>query len=133
MDLFFWVLVLVIVVVAFFIGKKIGSLIASSKFNEELKLARLDAVKRSRSIIGGQVSEQLAPYLPGFNHKPSESRFIGKPIDFIVFKGMDDKKIEEIVFVEVKSGNSQLNAQEKMLKQAVLDKRVSWEELRLNV
>ena len=75
---------------------------------------RKDAILRSRSVLGGHFSEQLAPYLPDFEYLPTECRFIGKPIDFIVFKGMDDKKIDEIIFVEVKSGNAKLSSQEKI-------------------
>jgi predicted Holliday junction resolvase-like endonuclease len=52
-------------------------------------------------------------------------------VDFVVFKGMDEKEIFEIVFVEVKSGDSQLSQQEQRLRDAVLAKRVSWREYRV--
>jgi len=76
-------------------------------------------------------SEQLAPFLPDFNYNPTECRFIGKPFDFLVFKGMDSQQIEEIVFVEVKSGNSKLSPVERNLKDAVKKKKVSWKEYRI--
>jgi predicted Holliday junction resolvase-like endonuclease len=62
--------------------------------------------KLSRSILGGVFSEQVALFLPDFpkDLKASEARFIGKPIDFLIFKGMDDQHISEVVFVEIKSG-----------------------------
>ena len=69
--------------------------------------------------------------MPNFKHLPTECTFIGKPIDFLVFKGSDEKKIDEIVFVEVKSGNSRLSTHEKNLKDAVENKRVRWEEYRI--
>ena len=49
-------------------------------------------------------SEQVAPFFANFRKdlKASEARFIGKPIDFLVFKGMDEQNISEVVFVEVK-------------------------------
>ncbi len=83
-----------------------------------------------RSILGGMFSEQIAPFLPGFpkDLKASEARFIGKPVDFIFFKGMDDQNISEVVFVEVKSGNSHLSKNESWLRAAILEKRVRWEE-----
>ena len=34
-------------------------------------------------------AEQLATYLPNFPFSPTEAKFIGAPIDFLVFKGMD--------------------------------------------
>jgi predicted Holliday junction resolvase-like endonuclease len=83
-----------------------------------------------RSILGGMFSEQIAPFLPSFpkDLKASEARFIGKPVDFIFFKGMDDQNISEVVFVEVKSGNSHLSKNESWLRAAILEKKVRWEE-----
>ena len=75
--------------------------------------------------------EQLSPFLPGFNYSPNECRFIGKPIDFVVFKGADGKEIKEVVFVEVKSGSSKLSSIEKSLKDTVMEGRVRGEEYRV--
>ena len=86
---------------------------------------------KSRAVLGGQFSEQLAPYLPNFNYLPTECRFIGKPIDFLVFKGMDEKNITEVIFVEAKSWKSKLSSQEKSLKEAIENKKVRWEEYRV--
>ena len=76
--------------------------------------------------MSGQFSEQIAPYLPEFPFKPTEARFIGKPVDFVVFKGMDEKKIDGVVFVEVKTGKSQLSSVEKSLKETIQNKKVEW-------
>jgi len=50
----------------------------------------------------------------------------GAPIDFLVFKGMDAQHIEEVIFVEVKSGSARLNHNEHSLKDAIDSKRVRW-------
>ena len=100
-------------------------------WNEELPIQRKQAIEKSRAVLGGQFSEQLAPYFPDFPYNPNEVKFIGKPIDFIIFKGMDKKDINEVVFVEVKSGDSQLNMSEKKLKNAIENKKVSWFEYRI--
>ena len=113
------------------LGAKIARLSRDKFWEEQMVQERKDAVMRSRSVLGGQFSEQLAPYLPDFPFSPTECRFLGKPIDFIVFKGMDDKKIEEIVFVETKSGKSRLSSQEKGLKEAIEKRKVSWKEYRV--
>jgi len=54
------------------------------------KEIRKDAVKKSRAAIAGRVTEQIAPYLPEFKYNPKDARFIGSPIDFIVFDGLDE-------------------------------------------
>ncbi|MDR3276365.1 MAG: hypothetical protein LBT11_04005 [Treponema sp.] len=96
---------------------------------EDVVAARL---KQSRAVLGGLVSEQMAPLLPGFPYDPGDCRFVGKPVDFLVFKGMNGKNISEVVFLEVKSGaNRALNDQEKKLRAAVQAGRVRWEEIAL--
>jgi predicted Holliday junction resolvase-like endonuclease len=96
---------------------------------EDIVKARL---KQSRAVLGGLVSEQMAPLLPGFPFDPGDCRFVGKPIDFIVFKGMNEKDISEVIFLEVKSGAAkQLNDQEKRLRDAIQAGRVRWAEFDL--
>ena len=90
--------------------------------------AKKAAVQRSRSVLSGMFAEQLAPYLPNFPFSPTEAKFIGAPIDFLVFKGMDAQSIEEVIFVEVKSGSARLNHNEHSLKDAIINTRVRWHE-----
>ena len=96
---------------------------------EEEEKIRNDAIQRSCSTILGKVGEQLAPLLLfenyGINLK--DIRFLGSPVDFIVFKGLYDGNPEEIIFVEVKSGNStNLTPRERMVKKLIEEKKVSW-------
>ena len=98
----------------------------------EWESGKLEAIvktrlKQSRAVIGGLVSEQIAPLLPDFPFDPGDCRFIGKPVDFIVFRGMNEQNISEVIFLEVKSGTSKnLNPQEKRLREAVKAGRVRW-------
>jgi len=96
-----------------------------------IKGFRQDAVSRSRSTLLGKLWEHVAPFLPKFRYNPADMKFIGSPIDYIVFDGMGDKKIDKVVFLEIKSANSTLNAQEKRLKEAINKKKVKWEEFRI--
>ena len=113
------------------VGYLLGKYVARKEHKEQIPEIRETAIKQSRAVLSGQFSEQIAPYLPDFPYKPTEARFIGKPVDFIVFKGMDEKKIEEVVFVEVKTGQSQLSSVEKSLKSAIENKKISWNEYRV--
>jgi predicted Holliday junction resolvase-like endonuclease len=91
---------------------------------------RADARQRSQSVIVGKVTEHLVPYFPEFQFNPKDARFIGSPVDFIVFDGLDDDALGDVVFVEVKTGTGSLTKRERQVRDAVLDKRVRWEELR---
>jgi predicted Holliday junction resolvase-like endonuclease len=68
---------------------------------EEEKRIRDDAINKSTATILGRVGEQLAPLLIFNNYgiNPKEIRFLGNPVDFIAFKGLEDGRIEEIVFI----------------------------------
>lgn len=105
----------------------ISLIIQKFKFNSMIKSIRADAIKRSRAVIGGQISEQVAPFLPDFPCDAADVRFIGKPVDFIGFVGLSKTdKVDEIVFIEVKTGDSKLSDREKEVKRAVEEKRVRY-------
>ena len=114
-----------------YIGYKLGSLVKDQEWNEKLPKIRQDSVKKSREVLTGQFSEQLAPFMPNFPYSPTECKFLGKPIDFIVFKGLDKKEPSEIVFVEVKSGKSNLSTVERKIRDIVNKKKVKWVEYRV--
>lgn len=95
------------------------------------KEAAKAALERSRHVLKGQAAEQLAPLSGAFSYLPSDSRFLGSPIDYLVFDGLSEDQELEIVFLEVKSGKSQLTAREAKIREAVKAGRVRWEELRL--
>jgi predicted Holliday junction resolvase-like endonuclease/DNA-directed RNA polymerase subunit RPC12/RpoP len=103
--------------------------LATWKADEENKI-RADAIQKSRSTITGQVTEHIVPHLPGFTFNPKDARFIGSPIDFVVFDGLDQDDLRDIVFIEVKTGTSGLTPRERQVRQAVLERKVKWVELR---
>ena len=97
---------------------------------EEKERAIREAIQQSRVVLGGKFTEQMAPYLPQFNYDPTEARFIGSPIDLIVFPGLSRGEPEEIVIMEIKSGRSaQLTPQERKIRQLIEDGMVRWELL----
>ena len=121
------VVVLLAAVLVFIIGYRMG------KASETL--SRREFETRSRSTMRGQIAEHFAPFLPDFpaDLKASEARFIGKPVDFLVFKGMDEQDITELVFVEIKTGKARLTNTEKQVRNAIMEKRVRWHEYRTDL
>lgn len=113
------------------LGMFIGRVMAEKSFVGRVESERCDAVKRSRSVLNGQLSEQLAPFLPGFPGDPTEVRFIGKPVDFIYFCGASRGAIDEVVFIEVKTGESALSPVERSLKKAIEKGHVRYVEYRI--
>jgi len=98
---------------------------------ERVKEIREDAIKKSRLVLEGKFKEQLAPVLPEFIYNPTDARFLGSPIDFIIFNGLSGDSTDEVVFLEVKSGKAQLTEREAILKEVIEKKKVRWELLRV--
>ena len=92
---------------------------------------RADAVARSLAVTVGKVSEQLVPYLPGFGYNPKDARFLGSPVDFVVFDGLDAGALRRVVFLEVKTGAAALSTRERQIRDAIESGRISWDELRV--
>lgn len=106
-------------------------IIQTIRLHKDHASLRSDAVKRSRSVIGGQLAEQVAPFLPGFPCHPGDARFIGKPVDFIAFPGLtEDDTVHEVLLIEVKTGKSSLSSREKEIRRAVAEGRVRYVEYR---
>jgi predicted Holliday junction resolvase-like endonuclease len=92
---------------------------------------RDDAVQRSLAVTAGKVHEQLIPYLPAFPYNPKDARFLGSPVDLVVFDGLSQGRVRRIVFVEVKTGGAGLTGRERMVREAVREGEVQWVELRV--
>jgi predicted Holliday junction resolvase-like endonuclease len=97
---------------------------------------RKDSIYRSRSTLKGRIAEQMAPVLPDFRFNPADARFIGSPVDYIIFDGLtrvaDEKEDEiQIVFMDVKKGSGALTRTQRMIKQAVEKKSVAWKTMRI--
>lgn len=99
---------------------------------EAEKEIRKDAIDKSSSVTMGKMTEHMVPYLPGFGFNPSDARFIGSPIDLIVFDGLGNDEVKKIVFVEIKTGVSTLSTRERMVRDAVIAKNIEWLEVKAN-
>ncbi|OGN94748.1 MAG: Holliday junction resolvase [Chloroflexi bacterium RBG_13_51_18] len=100
------------------------------KWQADMEQARKSAVQQSRAVLGGKFTEQMVPFFPDFKYDPTEVRFIGSPIDLIVFPGLAQGDPQEIVILEVKTGKSAgLTPAQKKIRQLIEDGMVRWEEI----
>ena len=129
-------LILVIVFLLWAFTSKIKQL--NIYYASSLKAERADAVKKSKSVIRGQISEQMLPIFPDFPYDISEVKFLGNPVDFILFKGMGKvaQNIEgaeiEVVIAEVKTGNAQPTKIQRAVRKALKEGRFRFEQWRVN-
>jgi predicted Holliday junction resolvase-like endonuclease len=97
----------------------------------QVDAARAQSRMLSRSSRDGVGGENVAPWMPGFPYEPRDASFLGKPVDYVVFDGLDDGELREIVFVEVKTGQSGMTKRGQQIRRAVRDGRVSHRLVRL--
>jgi predicted Holliday junction resolvase-like endonuclease len=96
------------------------------------KEIREDAIKKSQAVIRGKATEHLLPYLPEFDYNPQDARFLGTPVDLVVFDGLSEGHLRQVVFVEVKSGQrAALSPRERWVQHCITRRRVRYEILHL--
>ena len=106
------------------IGWLIWYLIAKIHFRQKMKNQKNNAIKRSKSIVLWQINEQIAPLLPSFPYDYKDAVFLGKGVDYIIFDGLGNGNLKEIIFLEVKSNKSNLNRNEKTIRDSILRKKI---------
>ena len=80
----------------------------------------LKFANRSQVVKRGQMLEQFAPLLKDFTSPLENFVFIGKKFDYLVINE------DEVLFLEIKSGDAQLNDSEKRLKNLIDNKKVRY-------
>lgn len=105
----------------------------------EIKQAQKRSNDVQRNVIKGQMAERFAPFMNGFSYNPSDCRFLGEPIDYIIFHNLHqcadgEVGIDEvaIVFLEIKTGNAKLKKRQEILKQVILNGQIEFETLRID-
>lgn len=81
---------------------------------------------KSKEVRLGAIAETLTPFLQGFPYDPKALRPLGNPIDYIAFEE------EEVVFIEVKSGNATLTTKQRKIKDLIETGKVRFEIHRIN-
>lgn len=103
------------------------------KIKDEVKLA----LDKQRNVIKGQLSEQLTPFMKGFPYSPSDLKFFGNGFDYICVSNMTearetDTSIDEIIFIDIKTGKSRLSNIQKKIRDAIVEGRVYWETITID-
>lgn len=92
------------------------------------KLVKVTGQKKSSEVKTGFMAESLLPLTEQFPCDPKSLRFLGAPIDYISFN-YDDM---EITFIECKTGDSQLNDNQRKVRDMIEQGKVKFVTVRLN-
>ena len=134
-DLLSLILILVGVVVGvgvgFLVGRALTERSLELEYRDREQEARQESVRHSRAALSGQFLEKLAPHFPDFPYEPTDIRFLGTPVDYVVFDGLSEGAVHQVVFLEVKSGGSGLTTKERRVRDAVEAGAVRWDVYRV--
>ncbi|MSU74842.1 hypothetical protein EXS57_03670 [Candidatus Kaiserbacteria bacterium] len=93
------------------------------KARANLKSKRLHKAAHTQSVNIGFISEKMITTLEDFTakgYRHADCRSIFQPIDFLIFKGLSEKRVvSEIFFAEVKSGSARLNTDQKEIREVI--------------
>ena len=111
---------------------------AKIRYRQDLERARKESVQQSRRALKGKLAEQMAPLMGGFPYLPADCRFLGDPIDYVVFDGYASVKDEKrgadqlsVVLVDIKQGQARLTASQRAIRDAVNQGRVSFQVIQI--
>lgn len=88
---------------------------------------KLLSQKKSSEVRLGQIGEHFAPLLQDFPYNSKNVRFLGSPIDFVVFELEQDK----IVFVEFKTGKAKETAKQRHIRDIIKNGNVEYQLMRV--
>jgi len=89
---------------------------------------KLISSKKQSEVRLGQVSEHFAPLLKDFPYDSKNVRFLGSPIDFVVFEFEQEK----IVFIEFKTGNSKESSRQRTVRKIIESGNVEYKLMTVN-
>jgi predicted Holliday junction resolvase-like endonuclease len=96
------------------------------EFKKRQKLIITKAQITTRAVNIGKNLEKILPTMEDFKWTVPDCKFLGDPIDLIVFDGLSTHNVNSISFVEVKSGHATLKKNQKSIRDAIEDKKVSY-------
>ena len=89
---------------------------------------KLISSKKQSEVRLGQISEHFAPLLKDFPYDSKNVRFLGSPIDFVVFEFEQEK----IVFIEFKTGNSKESSRQRTVRKIIESGNVEYKLMTVN-
>jgi predicted Holliday junction resolvase-like endonuclease len=95
------------------------------------KHAATDGAEKKAMEVGlGLVLEKIVTGWNGFPHEPHDCRSLFEPIDYVAFDGLTEKAaVEQVAFLDVKSGDAKLNKHQRLVRDAIKDGRVDYREV----
>lgn len=109
-------IVLAIVIIALLVERRRIRHSIPDLVDEGVTTAIKEFKKRSGRTRVGTTVEQMVPFVREMPFDPSDMRILsGGPVDYVVFDGLCDGEVRELVFLDIKTGKAKTNEAQKQV------------------
>lgn len=100
--------------------------------------AKQKSLNLQRNTVKGQIAEMFVPFMDGFKYEAADCRFMGQPVDYVVFENLHKYEAQNcgiedvrIVFLEIKTGNAKLSKRQEVIRDAITKGKVLFKVMRV--
>ena len=102
-------------------------------FSEKESKIREKAVQRGRKKVPKLIKKSMDNKFAKLNYDPYDIKPVLHPIDFLVFDGMNKKKLNEIILLSRKTTHSVMLKLQKSITNVIKNKLYDWKVARVSV
>lgn len=103
-----------------------------SKFEEEKEKIKEEARERGRAQVPELVRQSLDDKFAKLHYNPYDIKALLHPIDFVVFDGMTDEEMKNVVLLAKSTTNQYLQTIHNNIARTVEDKNYDWKVVRVS-
>lgn len=103
------------------------------RFEEKEQRMREEAIERGRKKVSVIIKKSMDPRFSKMEFNYYDIKLLMHPVDFVVFDGLNDDNIQEIMFLSKTTSNPNLSALRKLVKKAIETENYSWQVARVDI
>jgi len=103
-----------------------------AKFEEEKEKIKEEARERGRAQVPELVRQSLDEKFAKLHYNPYDIKALLHPIDFVVFDGMTDEEMKNVVLLSKSTSNQYLQTIHNNIARTVEDKNYDWKVVRVS-
>lgn len=103
------------------------------EFEEEEEKLREKARERGRKIVPKLVQKSMHTEFASLKYNPYDIKTILHPVDFIVFNGLNNTKMKDIIFLSKNTDNNSLSKIRSSVQSAIEREAYDWQTARVDI
>lgn len=103
------------------------------KFEEEEEELREKARERGRRKVPTLVQKSMHAEFARLKYNPYDIKTILHPVDFVVFNGLNDTKMKDVVFLSKNTGNGSLNKIRNSVQSTIEKEAYDWQTAHVDI